>query len=166
MGLPVDAVKHAVKRDGKDDSVMDLDPEKSLKSQLKSKNDDDEEEEDTGPPLKEDPEYVKYFKMLKMGLPVDAVKHAVKRDGKDDSVMDLDPEKSLKSQLKSKNGNDEEEEDTGPPLEEDPEYVKYFKMLKMGLPVDAVKHSITKDGKDPSIMDLDPEKSLKSQLKS
>merc|ERR1712008_447253 len=141
MGLPVDAVKHAVKRDGKDDSVMDLDPEKSLKSQLKSKNDDDEEEEDTGPPLKEDPEYVKYFKMLKMGLPVDAVKHAVKRDGKDDSVMDLDPEKSLKSQLKSKNGNDEEEEDTGPPLKEDPEYVKYFKMLKMGLPVDAVKHS-------------------------
>ncbi len=30
--------------------------------------------------------------MLKRGLPVDAVKHSLKRDGKDESVMDLDPE--------------------------------------------------------------------------
>merc|ERR1739844_152138 len=101
-------------RDGKDESVMDLDPEKSLKSQLKH----NDEVEDTGPPLKEDPEYEKYFKMLKMGLPMEAVKHALKRDGKDESVMDLDPEKSLKSQLK----HNDEVEDTGPPLKEDPEY--------------------------------------------
>eukprot|EP00957_Ditylum_brightwellii_P148666 11318667-Ditylum_brightwellii.AAC.1 len=107
---------------------MDLDPEKSLKSQLKKDDDDEEEEEeDTGPPLKEDPEYTKYFKMLKMGLPMGAVQNALQRDGKDPGIMDLDPEKSLKSQLKK----EEEEEDTGPPLKDDPEYTKYFKMLKM-----------------------------------
>jgi len=43
-------------------------------------------------------------------------------------------------------------QDTGPPLHEDPEYTKYFKMLKMGLPVGAVKNALTRDGKDPSII--------------
>jgi hypothetical protein len=163
MGLPVGAVKNALVRDGKDPAIMDLDPEKSLKSQQNSGDDgDDDEEEDSGPPLKEDPEYVKYFKMLKMGLPVGAVKNALVRDGKDPAIMDLDPEKSLKSQQKS----DEEEEDSGPPLKEDPEYIKYFKMLKMGLPVGAVKNALVRDGKDPAIMDLNPDKSLKSQQNS
>merc|ERR1712070_964012 len=100
-------------RDGKDPSIMDLDPNKSVKSQMKS----EEEEEDTGPALKDDPEYVKYFKMLKMGLPMGAVQHAMTRDGKDPSIMDLDPNKSVKSQMKS----EEEEEDTGPALKDDPE---------------------------------------------
>jgi len=162
MGLPIGAVKNAIERDDKNPAIMDLDPEKSLKSQLKSG--DDDEEEDTGPPLKEDPEYVKYFKMLKMGLPIGAVKNAIERDGKDGSVMDLDPEKSLKSQLKSGDDNDDDDE-TGPPLKEDPEYGKYFKMLKMGLPIGAVKNSIERDDKNPAIMDLDPDKSLKSQTK-
>jgi hypothetical protein len=38
-------------------------------------------------------------------------------------------------------------------------------MLKMGLPVGAVKNALTRDGKDPSIMDLDPNKSLSYQRK-
>ena len=56
------AVKNAMQRDGLDPDIMDLDPEKSVASQLKK----DEDEEDDGPPLKEDPQYQKYFKMLKM----------------------------------------------------------------------------------------------------
>ena len=156
MGLPMGAVKNALQRDGKDPSIMDLDPNKSVKSQLKK---DEDEDEDDGPPLKDDPEYQKYFKMLKMGLPVGAVKNALQRDGKDPSIMDLDPNKSTKSQLKK-----EEDEDDGPPLKEDPDFIKYFKMLKMGLPHGAVKNALVRDGKDPSIMDLNPEKSLKSQL--
>ena len=58
--------------------------------------------------------------MLKMGLPVGAVKNALQRDGKDASIMDLDPEKSLKSQM----GNANEAKDDGPPLNEDPEFTK------------------------------------------
>eukprot|EP00980_Cylindrotheca_fusiformis_P027234 scaffold19459_cov135-Cylindrotheca_fusiformis.AAC.2 len=150
MGLPVDAVKNALARDGKDPSIMDLDPEKSIKAQRKGNGNDD------GPPLKDDPEYAKYFKMLKMGLPVDAVKNALTRDGKDPGIMDLDPNLSIKSQEGSS-------EDTGVPLKDDPEYTKYFKMLKMGLPVDAVKNALVRDGKDPKITDLDPNLSIKSQ---
>ena len=51
-----------MQRDGLDPTIMDLDPEKSVASQL----DKEEEIVDKGPPLKEDPTYVKYFKMLKM----------------------------------------------------------------------------------------------------
>ena len=55
-----------------------------------------------------------------------------------------------------------DDDDSGPPLQEDPEYEKYFKMLKMGLQVDAVKDAFTRDGKDPRIINLDPKNSLKS----
>ena len=157
MGLPVGAVKNALQRDGKDPSIMDLDPDKSVKSQLGGGA-----AEDDGPPLKEDPEYEKYFKMLKMGLPMGAVKNALQRDGKDPSIMDLDPEKSIKSQMGG--GGEPEPKDEGPPLKEDPDYQKYFKMLKMGLPIGAVQNAMQRDGKDPSIMDLDPEKSVAYQI--
>jgi hypothetical protein len=53
------AVQNAMQRDGLDTSIMDLDPERSVASQL-DKNKDD------GPPLKDDPTYSKYFTMLKM----------------------------------------------------------------------------------------------------
>jgi hypothetical protein len=61
--------------------------------------------------------------MLKMGLPMDAVKHAIQRDGKDPKVMDLDPNKSIKSQMGGGGGGNEET-DTGVPLKDDPEYAK------------------------------------------
>jgi hypothetical protein len=40
--------------------------------------------------------------MLKMGLPLGAVKNAVQRDGKDASIMDLDQDKSIAFQLAKK----------------------------------------------------------------
>merc|ERR1712194_489697 len=159
MGLPLGAVQNAMQRDGIDPSIMDLDPEKSVASQLDTK----EEPVDDGPPLKDDPTYVKYFKMLKMGLPMGAVKNAMERDGLNASIMHLDPGKSVASQLEAEEEEDEPVDDS-PPLKEDPTYVKYFKMMKMGLPVGAVKNAIQRDGLDPSIMDLDPEKSIASQL--
>ena len=50
------AVQNAMQRDGLDPTIMDLDHDKSVASQLKS----DKEE---CPPLKEDPKYQKYFKV-------------------------------------------------------------------------------------------------------
>ena len=55
------AVKNAMTRDGLDPAIMDLDPDKSVASQMKGDGDVDD-----GPPLKEDEKYQKYFKMLKM----------------------------------------------------------------------------------------------------
>merc|ERR1712238_165308 len=49
------------------------------------------------------------------------------------------------------------------PLKDDPEYKKYFKMIKMGMVREQVLHSMKRDEKDPRILDFDPNKSLKSQ---
>jgi hypothetical protein len=53
------AVQNAMQRDGLDPSIMDLDREKLVASQLDKGKDD-------GPALKDDPTYSKYFTMLKM----------------------------------------------------------------------------------------------------
>ena len=116
-----------------------------------------------------------------------AVKNAMQRDEQDPTIMDLDPEKSLESQRPPKKSDDDDE----PPLNEDPKYAKYFKMLKMvrlsctemsiymyqlfltlyltfpsqGLPKGAVQNAMQRDELDPSIMDLDPTKSVASQMK-
>ncbi|KAG7367541.1 formin homology 2 domain containing protein [Nitzschia inconspicua] len=158
MKLPMGAVKNALLRDGKDPSIMDLDHNRSLRSQQAAGH---ESTADTRPALKDNPEYTKYFKMLAMKLPIDAVKNALVRDGKDPAIMDLDPNKSVASQL----GSEKEDHDTGIPLKDDPEFSKYFKMEKMGLPRDAVKNALIRDGKDPGIIDLDPNKSVAYQMK-
>lgn len=155
LGMPKEQVLHAFQRDGKDPKILDLDPSKSLESQLPSTGDDEQDEV----PLKDDPEYAKYFKMLKLGMPREQVLHAFQRDGKDPTILDLDPNKSLESQLSSASTGEEDEM----PLEEDPEYVKYFKMLKLGMPKEQVLHALKRDDKNPKILDLDPKKSLKSQ---
>ena len=96
--IAVGAVKNALSRDGLDPGIMDLDRERSLNSQQGGGDDEKEEEADTGPALKDDPVYAKYFKMLKVGLPIGAVKNACTRDNVDPSIMDYDPERPLKSQ--------------------------------------------------------------------
>ena len=50
-------------RDGLDPDVMDGDHNKPAK------------QDEDGVPLKDDPRYEKYFKMLKLGLPLGAVKN-------------------------------------------------------------------------------------------
>lgn len=63
--------------------------------------------------------------MLKMGLPLGAVQNSMTKDGKDPTIMTLDPDKSLSSQLKG--------QDTGPPLKDDPDYSKYFKVSSFSI---------------------------------
>jgi hypothetical protein len=90
------------------------------------------------PALKDDPKFERYFRMLKVGMPIDVVKHAMKKDGADPTVMDGDHNKPV-----------------GLPLKEDPRYTKYFKMLKMGISIEQVKHAMERDGLAPEIMDQD-----------
>ena len=68
---------------------------------------------DKGLALKDDPKYSKYFRMMKVGLPLDTVKHAMMKYGLEPYVLDCDHYKAF-----------------GVPPKEDPTYEKYFKMLK------------------------------------
>lgn len=200
-------------------------------------------------PIKDDPEYQKYFKMKKVGLPIQSIKQALVRDGKDPAIADMDPEKPYSNLAKGDNTVDPAASDKDPhsddnitpnnstlealfakrsatvgnkeisktpknknaalealfakrasameqgvaskttnnknaalealfakrarpidekeiPIKDDSEYQKYFKMLKVGLPIGSVKQALMRDGKDPSIADMDPEKSYASQTES
>jgi hypothetical protein len=110
--------------------------------------------------LKDDEEYQKYFKMMKMGLPKGAAQNAMAKDGKDPAILDLDPEKPLPAAFGKPGLKVDTIKPAQPALKDDEEYQKYFKMMKMGLPKGAAQNSMVKDGKDPAILDLDPEKPL------
>jgi len=45
----------------------------------------------------------------------------------------------------------------GPPLQDDPRYRTYFKMLKLGVPKQQLRLKMQSEGVDPNIIDLDPE---------
>jgi hypothetical protein len=74
---------------------------------------------------------------------------------------------------KEKKKKEEEEEEEKkksdgapkPAVKDMPDFAPYFKMLKMGLPKGAVKHKMQKDGKDPEVLNLDPNQPLPTPKK-
>jgi len=88
--MPLPAVQHAMTRDGLDATVMDGNHNALAPLPTPSRLDD-------RPLLKDDPAYIKYFKMLKLGLPKGAVKNAMARDGLDPNIMDMDPNAPIPS---------------------------------------------------------------------
>jgi hypothetical protein len=146
MGLPKGAAQQKMIKDGKDPAILDMDPEKPLPAPEPVGG------AAAGPPLKDIEEYKQYFKMMKMGLPKGAAQQKMIKDGKDPAILDMAPEQPLPVA-----GGDEP---TGPPLKDIEEYQQYFKMMKMGLPKGAAQQKMIKDGKDPAILDMDPEKPL------
>ncbi|KAL3940341.1 MAG: hypothetical protein SGBAC_005112 [Bacillariaceae sp.] len=51
-------------------------------------------------------------------------------------------------------------------LKSNPVFAKYFRMISLGVPFDAVKQCCEFDGWDPRVMDLDPNRPLRDQLYS
>ena len=78
----------------------------------------------------------KYAKMMKMGIPMIAVKNAMIRDGVDPSVLSFGEDQSRQGQ-----------QDTVSAMPE-----KYTKMLKLGIPLMAVRNSMIRDGVDPVVL--------------
>jgi hypothetical protein len=97
--------------------------------------------------LKDSSKYSKYFKMLKMGIPAGAVKNKMTQDGVDPSVLDLGGD-AFEPTLNKKKAHTLL-------LKDDVKYSKYFKMLTVGLPPDAVKHRMVQDNVDPTVLDMD-----------
>jgi WASH complex subunit CCDC53 len=142
----------------------------------------------SGPPAKEDPTYMAYFKLIRLGMPLEQVKLKCQAEGNDPNVLDHPDEpistamlalpgpssSSTTALVTSEGGDGGGDGDSGdgaiimatdtPPAEDvnvmkvkdDPMYSKYFKMLVVGIPNPVVKHKMTMDGLDPTILDLSP----------
>ncbi|KAM7453519.1 hypothetical protein BLSTO_05733, partial [Blastocystis sp. subtype 1] len=147
-GVPLPGVRHAMMRDKMDASVLDRDPNEEVELEEEVKE-EEEKEEVKKVKLCEHPKYSKYFNMLKKGVPLPGVRHAMMRDGIDASVLDKDPNEEVELEEKKS-------EVKKVKLCEHPKYSKYFNMLKKGLPETSVRHAMMRDGVDASILDKDP----------
>jgi len=154
LGLTADHVKQALQRDGLDPSVADKSPDDVVEDESASK------EKGASGMVKrsEHPKYATYYKMLKMGLPIGAVKNRLIKEGLDPSLIDLDGDEMIPSE--------EAGASTGPAMvkrRDHPKYATYYKMLKTGLPIGAVKNRLVKDGMDPALIDVDGDEMIPAE---
>ena len=143
--IPREAVLDCMKKDGVDASVLD-----KLISGVEKKSGEKKSVVKKMVKLCDHPKYAKYFNMLKKGVPLPGVRHAMMRDGIDASVLDKDPNEEVELEEEKK------DEVKKVKMCEQTKYAKYFNMLKKGLPDTAVRHAIMTDKEDSSVIDRDP----------
>ena len=136
------AVLQAIERDGKDASILDLDPSTPLEAQRKKL--DEPAVPDKNAALKD--LFSKRAAKLKEN----------DKPNKTEALEALFAKRSAEMQPEGQ---------TAPPLRTDPNYSKYFNMLKVGMPRETVMQALERDGKDASVIDMDPEQSYASQIK-
>lgn len=94
--------------------------------------------------LRDDPRYAKYFKLLKLGKPKEAIQADMIAEKIDPEILDMDPSKPLPPPV---------------PLKEDPKYKKYFHLLLViRAPKINLQREMAAQGLDPDVLDLDPNK--------
>jgi hypothetical protein len=130
IGMQVEQVRHKLTQDGKDPGIADRDPDALVEPKYR---------------YKDHPKYFTYFKMVKKGLPMGAVKQRLLMDGLDEAIVEQDPEAWV------------EEKPAKPVVlvkaREHPQYGTYFRMLAMGLAAEQVRHKMTREGADTSLID-------------
>jgi hypothetical protein len=159
MGVPKQAVANKMSMKGVDASVLDKDPE-SMVPDPSATALPTAAPEPTAPTLiklGEHPEYAQWFKMLKMGVPKQAVANKMTAKGVDSSVLDKDPESMVSDPTAAAPAGGATQAPPMIKLGEHPEYAQWFKMLKMGVPKQAVANKMTAKGVDASVLDKDPE---------
>ena len=154
VGLPKDNVKFKMEQDGLDKDILDRDPE-SLVSSKDPKAAAAEEAEDVA--VSYHPKYGKYFRMLSVRLPKDAIKAKMEADGLDPDFLDKNPEERIPRGMNSEDMLSEMPHKPAAlsvTFADHPQYGKFFKMLKVGLPKEAVKSKMTNEGLNPDFLDM------------
>ena len=157
MGLPPDAVKHKMASEGVSEKVMSAVfnapaergqgrtfSSSSLTSMLVMSK------PSTLSPEDEEVAF-RFRKMLKMGLPEDAVKQKMTQEGVSSSIIDavLGSSQSAPASAEPVPQTNQTVQLSG---EQEETASKYRKMLKMGMPQDAVNHKMEQDGVDATIV--------------
>jgi hypothetical protein len=140
FGMDPAGIKLKMKAEGLDPDMLDQDPNAPAPTAAN--------EASAKVALKDHPGYAKYFKMMKVGLGKETVKHKLRQEAShlDAEKLECDPDTLV----------DVEPAEEKVALENHPVYEKYFRMLKMGLPRGAALNKMIQDGVEPSILDLDP----------
>ena len=145
-------------RNGLDPSIMDHDPNEMVDNEEESTSSDksnasnnllaaiqargQQNQSSTKVKLCEHPKYKDYFKKLKVGVPIEAVKGLMTRNGLDPSIMDHDPNELV---------DNTEESEEKVPFANHPVFGKYFSDLAKGVSKDQIMNQMTLDGYDPQV---------------
>lgn len=154
LGIPPSAVRHKMTMDGIDSAIVDLladahsdtTPECTKQSVVTEEGISNKTTTESIKQSLSDEHgaiSTKYRKMLKMGVPPDAVRHKMTIEGLDSKIIDavLEPLQV-----------DPTTESTQLTGDEEVVASKYRKMLKMGVPLDAVKHKMAQENVDTKIV--------------
>jgi Subunit CCDC53 of WASH complex len=112
--------------------------------------------------ISDHPKYGKYFRMLKVGLPREAIKAKMQHEGMNPSYLDKDPSEVIPIDSGDDNGaaggagGGGSSNEAKVAVADHPAYAKYFKMMKVGLPKEAIKAKMQQEGVNPSYLDKDP----------
>ncbi|CAI5723718.1 unnamed protein product [Peronospora effusa] len=103
-----------------------------------------------GVPVKEHEKFSKFFKLMKMGMPLEHIKVKASAEGLDGELI------STPDVLVDENGKKVEaatEQPKGIPVKDHEKFVKFFKLLKMGMPMDHVKSKLSSEGLDANLLE-------------
>ncbi|GMF34717.1 unnamed protein product [Phytophthora fragariaefolia] len=106
----------------------------------------------TGVAAKDHPDYLKYFKLLTMGLPAEQVKMKMQAAGVDPSMLD-DPDAIIGGTAPSTESTSVSPAAGGILVKDDEQYAKFFKLLKMGMPSEQIKLKMSASGLNPDLLD-------------
>lgn len=151
VGLAKEVVKSKMEQDGLDPNFLDKEPTSLIPKTEKLDGDT--------LAAQDHPTLSKFFKMLKVGLPKEAVKAKMQAEGVDAVFLDKQPTDMVPVQLEvSKPASIDSSANEGEkvPAGEHPKYSKFFKMIKVGLPKEAIKLKMQQEGCNPDVLDKDP----------
>jgi aryl carrier-like protein len=160
MGEPKQAVANKMATKGADASVLDKHPESTVPGPSAAAPAGGATQAPTMIKLGEHPEYAQWFKLLKLGMPKQAVANKMAMKGVDASVLDKDPESMVPDPSAAALPTAEPAAPTMIKLAKHPEYAQWFKLLKLGVPKQVVGNKMTAKGVGASVLDKDPDRGL------
>lgn len=150
MGMPLEHIKLKASAEGLDGELLST-PDVLLNEDGSKYVDGADAAVAKGVPVKEHDKFAKFFKLMKMGMPLEHIKLKASAEGLDGELL------STPDVLVDEDGKKIEaasaEKPTGTPVKDHEKFAKFFKLLKMGMPMEHVKLKASAEGLDANLLE-------------
>ncbi|KAK1934452.1 Formin-like protein 20 [Phytophthora citrophthora] len=148
MGMPMAHIELKMSAEGLDSAILET-------PDLLLDEDGNEVKEGDGGfagiPVKEHEKFAKFFKLLKMGMPLEHVQLKASSEGLDGSLLST-PDQLLDEEGKVFVAEQSKQEPQGIPVKEHEKFAKFFKLMKMGMPLEHIKLKASAEGLDGELL--------------
>lgn len=150
MGMPMPHIELKMSAEGLDSSVLET-PDLLLDEDGNEVKDGAAGTGFTGIPVKDHEKYAKFFKLMKMGMPLEHIQRKASTEGLDASLLSK-PDQLLDEDGKIFVLGQSEQGSQGIPVKEHEKFAKFFKLLKMGMPLEHIKLKASAEGLDGGLL--------------